>query len=154
MKGKFDAYVLWPLAQKVQNWIVDWATARDVYGNPIIFEVFSCKIQLYLSITSYPNFVSICKALWVFILILGLQVEIDRTKTVFTAGEDVKLFCTVRGYPVPKVEWRKNHNPLPTRGKFRLVQDNQDYNLILKNVTQNDRGDYSCRWDFFLFFIH
>ena len=23
MKGKFDAYVLWPLAQRVQNWIVD-----------------------------------------------------------------------------------------------------------------------------------
>ena len=46
---------------------------------------------------------------------------------------------------MPKVEWRKNHNPLPTRGKFRLVQDNQDYNLILTNVTQNDRGDYSCR---------
>ena len=29
MKGKFDAYVLWPLAQKVQNWIVDRSTARD-----------------------------------------------------------------------------------------------------------------------------
>ena len=29
MKEKFDAYVLWPLAQRVQNWIVDWSTARD-----------------------------------------------------------------------------------------------------------------------------
>ena len=29
MKGKFDAYVLWPLAKKFQNWIVDWSTARD-----------------------------------------------------------------------------------------------------------------------------
>ena len=29
MKGKFDPYVLWPLAKKVQNWIVDWSTARD-----------------------------------------------------------------------------------------------------------------------------
>ena len=27
MKGKFDAYVLWRLAKKVQNWIVDWSTA-------------------------------------------------------------------------------------------------------------------------------
>ena len=26
MKGKFDAYVLWSLAQRVQNWIVDWST--------------------------------------------------------------------------------------------------------------------------------
>ena len=29
MKGKFDAYILWPLAKGVQNWIVDWSTARN-----------------------------------------------------------------------------------------------------------------------------
>ena len=27
MKGKFDAYVVWPLAKKIQNWIVDRSTA-------------------------------------------------------------------------------------------------------------------------------
>ena len=29
MKGKFDAYVLWLLTKKFQNWIVDRSTARD-----------------------------------------------------------------------------------------------------------------------------
>ena len=29
MKGKFDAYVLWPLSQRVQNWTKDRSTARD-----------------------------------------------------------------------------------------------------------------------------
>ena len=29
MKGKFDTYVVWPLAKKFQNWIVDRSTARD-----------------------------------------------------------------------------------------------------------------------------
>jgi hypothetical protein len=29
IKGKFDAYVLWPLAKKFQNWIIDRSTARD-----------------------------------------------------------------------------------------------------------------------------
>ena len=29
MKGKFDAYALWPLAKEFQNWIVDRSTARD-----------------------------------------------------------------------------------------------------------------------------
>ena len=40
MKGKFDAYVLWPLAEKFQNWIVDRSTARDftVVGIKIFFE--------------------------------------------------------------------------------------------------------------------
>ena len=29
MKGKFDAYVLWPLAKKFQTWIVDLSTAHN-----------------------------------------------------------------------------------------------------------------------------
>ena len=29
MTGKFDAYVLWPLAKRVQNWILDRSTARN-----------------------------------------------------------------------------------------------------------------------------
>ena len=29
MKGKFDAYILWPLDKRVQNWIVDRCTAPD-----------------------------------------------------------------------------------------------------------------------------
>ena len=29
MKGKFGAYVLWPLAKKFQNWIVHRSTSRD-----------------------------------------------------------------------------------------------------------------------------
>ena len=29
MKGKFDAYVLWPLAKKFQIWIVDRSTTPD-----------------------------------------------------------------------------------------------------------------------------
>ena len=33
MKGKFDAYELWPLAQSFQNWIVDQSTAHDFTAN-------------------------------------------------------------------------------------------------------------------------
>ena len=29
MMGKLDAYIPWPLAKRVQNWIVDWCTAWD-----------------------------------------------------------------------------------------------------------------------------
>ena len=29
IKGKFDAYVLWPLAKKFQNWLVDQSIARE-----------------------------------------------------------------------------------------------------------------------------
>jgi hypothetical protein len=41
MKGKFDAYVLWPFAKMFQNWIVDRSTAR----NFTIFEDPKFKIS-------------------------------------------------------------------------------------------------------------
>ena len=47
MKGKFDAYVLWPLAKKFQNWIVDRSTARNftVYKvEKILEDSIDCKL--------------------------------------------------------------------------------------------------------------
>ena len=50
MKGKFDAYVLWPLAKSFQNWIVDRSTARDFtvieFPNGIIDSGSLCLIGL------------------------------------------------------------------------------------------------------------
>ena len=40
MKGNFDAYVLWPLAKRVKNWIVDRSTACD-------FTVFKCCLLVW-----------------------------------------------------------------------------------------------------------
>ena len=40
MKGKFDGYVLWFLAQRVQNWIVDQFTARDFTVGKVIFNMY------------------------------------------------------------------------------------------------------------------
>ena len=41
MKGKFDAYVLWPLAkERVKNLIVDWSTACN-------FVVYQMEIQKF-----------------------------------------------------------------------------------------------------------
>ena len=44
MKWKFDSYVLWPLAKKSQNWIVDQSTTRDItvdcYNTPMWFDAF------------------------------------------------------------------------------------------------------------------
>ena len=51
MKGKFDAYVLWPLAQNVQNWIVDRSNACD-FMNLII--ALLNKLQ-FVSIRKYKE---------------------------------------------------------------------------------------------------
>ena len=50
MKGKIDAYVLWPLAQKFQNWIVDQSTACDFTVAVKFFLLATLKIQMFLEI--------------------------------------------------------------------------------------------------------
>ena len=49
MKGKFDPYVLWPLAKRIQNWISDQSTTRDftvvinIHDNHMIFFTVLCN---------------------------------------------------------------------------------------------------------------
>ena len=57
MKGKFNTYVLWPLAQRVQNWIVDRFTARDfmvTYSKEI--SESQSKLALTRGMGRIPNF--------------------------------------------------------------------------------------------------
>ena len=49
MKGKFDAYALWPLAKKFQNWIVDRSTARDFTVSQLQAEMLKCSFWNYFS---------------------------------------------------------------------------------------------------------
>ena len=39
MERKFDAYVLWPLAKRVKNWIVDRFTARNFMVLGFVYSV-------------------------------------------------------------------------------------------------------------------
>ena len=68
MKGKVDAYVLWPLTKSFQNWIVDRSTAGDftVYA----WNIFNGGQKIY------QNFLWIC---WFFFLISYSGVEISIT---------------------------------------------------------------------------
>ena len=61
MKGKFDAYVLWPLVKKFQNWIVDQSTACeftvfDIWLMPIWF---MAQHQLNLQIPTWISVIHI-----------------------------------------------------------------------------------------------
>ena len=47
MKGKFDAYILWPLAQRVQNWIADRSTARDFTVFTTLKDLIYPKLRVY-----------------------------------------------------------------------------------------------------------
>ena len=49
MKVKFDAYVLWPLAEKFQNWLVDRSVTRNftVFKDIKLFRLHVYIFQSY-----------------------------------------------------------------------------------------------------------
>lgn len=68
-------------------------------------------------------------------------------------GETLKVTCTVNGYPIPTVEWRRlkeeggsEWNKVEADGHFQLGEANGyvDSVLIISNATMQDRGEYMC----------
>jgi hypothetical protein len=59
MKEKFDAYLLWPLTKKIQNWIVDRSTARDFTVNKMhakkTFKLIIFHLKLIVLISEPVN---------------------------------------------------------------------------------------------------
>ena len=69
MKGKFDAYVLWPLAKSFQNWIVDRSTARHLVcsffqkSRGVVLCLFRTKEYCWLKLKN-PFDTNVCYAFW------------------------------------------------------------------------------------------
>ena len=60
MKGKFDAYVLWPLGKKFQNWKVDRSTAPDFTVGVSLKQFWfhaslSCRITWFMTLHQWWN---------------------------------------------------------------------------------------------------
>ena len=58
-------------------------------------------------------------------------------------GDSVKLNCSARGSPLPKVKWLKDNNnviPMATRDDKDSVRSE----IIIARFKPNDSGNYSC----------
>ena len=86
MKGKFDAYVLWPLDKRVQNWIVAQSTARNFMVVTMTFlHLYSCIIipkvntatSLLLDIHDKPTNVWLLHTTVLEIKVLALNIDTD-----------------------------------------------------------------------------
>ncbi|XP_022919294.1 protogenin-like isoform X2 [Onthophagus taurus] len=64
-----------------------------------------------------------------------LDLGLDRNITVLV-GEDVRLFCAVSGWPVPTIKWFKGKRFLPSANDSTIV--------LLKNITAQEAGVYTC----------
>ncbi|XP_061887387.1 netrin receptor DCC-like [Entelurus aequoreus] len=57
-------------------------------------------------------------------------------------GTDTVLECSTSGYPTPSILWRKGEEVIQTRNKKHSLLAGS--NLIIRSVTDDDSGSYSC----------
>ncbi|XP_065356075.1 neural cell adhesion molecule 2 [Calliphora vicina] len=80
-----------------------------------------------------------------FELLVYQKISFDKTELVQSAreGRDATVYCLVKGDPPPAISWLFN-------GESITISNNTKYRpmsngLYIKNVTQADAGEYTCR---------
>ncbi|XP_061596342.1 neural cell adhesion molecule 1a isoform X10 [Cololabis saira] len=68
------------------------------------------------------------------------QSEVNATADI---GSPALLACDADGFPEPTVTWAHNNVDLETGEKYSLNEDGSE--LIIKDVTKVDEGDYVCK---------
>ena len=73
MKRNFDAYVLWPSDNKVQNWIIDQSTTCNFTVNAKTYQIVNsifdhCTKLLYYFILNTQPEIHIMKVLYIYLL--------------------------------------------------------------------------------------
>uniref|UniRef100_A0A8C5DSD8 DCC netrin 1 receptor n=1 Tax=Gouania willdenowi TaxID=441366 RepID=A0A8C5DSD8_GOUWI len=56
-------------------------------------------------------------------------------------GTDAVLECCASGYPTPTIQWRRGTEQIQSWSKYSLLAGT---NLIIRSVTDDDSGSYSC----------
>ncbi|TMW51275.1 hypothetical protein DOY81_003661, partial [Sarcophaga bullata] len=80
-----------------------------------------------------------------FELLVNQKISFDKTEEVQSAreGRDATVHCLVQGDPAPDISWAFNGVSITTSNntKYRPISNG----LYIKNVTQADAGEYTCR---------
>uniref|UniRef100_H2ZFS2 Ig-like domain-containing protein n=1 Tax=Ciona savignyi TaxID=51511 RepID=H2ZFS2_CIOSA len=68
-----------------------------------------------------------------------------KMRQTFELGKTVDVVCQVSGNPAPTVVWKKGtKNLIGTQDNSRVYKDPFTNNLIIRNITKWDEGQYSC----------
>uniref|UniRef100_A0A668UMB3 DCC netrin 1 receptor n=1 Tax=Oreochromis aureus TaxID=47969 RepID=A0A668UMB3_OREAU len=71
----------------------------------------------------------------------NLQFLQSPTRETALLGSDGVLECSASGYPTPSIQWRRGEELIQSWSKYSLLAGS---NLIIRSVTDDDSGSYSC----------
>ena len=69
------------------------------------------------------------------------QVMLSPAKQTRDEGGNTNLYCTVRGNPPPRIEWRFKGRKFLSGSKYLIKDDGE---LIIKRLNYIDAGKYTC----------
>lgn len=61
-----------------------------------------------------------------------------------TTGETARFTVTVSGVPKPTVQWFHNGKVIIRSSIYKLIEEKQEYTLVITRVTSEYEGEYSC----------
>uniref|UniRef100_A0A7N8X3R8 Ig-like domain-containing protein n=1 Tax=Mastacembelus armatus TaxID=205130 RepID=A0A7N8X3R8_9TELE len=71
----------------------------------------------------------------------------DRTQlssAAVTTGETARFTVKVSGFPKPTVQWSHNGNVIKSSSVYKLIEEKEEYTLVITRVTSEYEGEYSC----------
>uniref|UniRef100_A0A3B4TEB2 Ig-like domain-containing protein n=1 Tax=Seriola dumerili TaxID=41447 RepID=A0A3B4TEB2_SERDU len=62
-----------------------------------------------------------------------------------TSGETARFTVKVSGFPKPTVQWSHNGTILKTSSMYKLIEEREEYTLVITKVTSEVEGEYSLK---------
>nr|CAD7403319.1 unnamed protein product [Timema cristinae] len=75
------------------------------------------------------------------VYIVPVQANVSMSQTVFPVGSDISIPCDVDGYPIPRVTWYKDGQPLQSEDRLQI---SESHRLLIIRSNSNDTGEYRC----------
>ncbi|CAG2058286.1 unnamed protein product, partial [Timema podura] len=73
--------------------------------------------------------------------LVPVQANVSMSQTVFPVGSDISIPCDVDGYPIPRVTWYKDGQPLQSEDRLQI---SESHRLLIIRSNSNDTGEYRC----------
>ncbi|XP_070832603.1 myosin light chain kinase, smooth muscle-like [Chaetodon trifascialis] len=61
-----------------------------------------------------------------------------------TTGETATFTVKVSGFPKPTVQWSHNGKMIKSSSIYKLIEEKEEYTLVITQVTSEYEGEYSC----------
>ncbi|CAJ1060969.1 hemicentin-1 [Xyrichtys novacula] len=69
------------------------------------------------------------------------RVSVEPRNQTFTTGDEVRIRCSARGYPPPRLVWTHNDMFIMASSRHRMTPDGT---LVIRNMEKKDGGVYGC----------